>query len=330
MIFDGHTDIWTDVTIRRLSGEKDVFRRRHLPKWQKGGLKGGIFVVWIDPPYDREPKKRVRQILGCLREELAEASDILRLITRKEDFLLDDGKIHAVLGMEGLSHVDEETGLEVIDEYHALGLRHASMTWNEQNALATGVRGEEDRGLTKLGLQALDKLERLGILVDVSHLNEKSFWDMAKAATRPLMASHSNAKAVFDHPRNLTDDQIREIGRNGGIIGLNAYNEFVDAPEGKRTAEGLALHGAHIAELIGPEHLVFGFDYCDFLEDDALSSFASEDIHVENYSSSLTDLANASETQNILQALLKVGFSEREVQRIKSENYRDFIGRMWK
>lgn len=330
MYFDGHTDIWTDVTLRRLAGEKDVFRKYHLPKWQKGNLKGGIFVVWIDPPYDAEPKKRVREILRCLKEELVDAADILRPITKKEDFLADDGKIHMVLGMEGLSHVDESTGLEAIDEYYALGLRHASMTWNEQNALATGVKGEADRGLTPLGVRALKKIEDLGILMDVSHLNERSFWDVAKVATRPLMASHSNAKAIFDHSRNLTDDQIREIGKSGGIIGLNAYSEFVAAPDGKRTAQGLALHGAHIAELIGSEHLVFGFDFCDFLEEDALSSFAAEDIHEESYSTALSDLANASEVPNMLTALRNVGFSEKEVVQIAKENYRNFIHKMWK
>lgn len=330
MIFDGHTDIWTDVTLRRSAGEKNVFKTYHLPKWQRGKIKGGIFVLWIDPPYDKEPKQRIRQMLRCMEEELAESSDVLIPITQKEQFLKEDGKIHMVLGMEGLSHVDEESGLDVLDEYHAFGLRHTSMTWNEQNSLATGLQGDPNRGLTLFGKKALDKINELGILMDVSHLNERSFWDVEKMTTKPFIASHSNASSIFAHPRNLTDAQIKAIGNSGGLIGLNAYSDFV-APSNdkKQTVDGLALHGAHIAELIGTEHLALGFDFCEFLDESALSNSPDPQIQQET-SCSLKGLANASEALNMIDAFHRIGFSDKEIAMITSENYRRLIHQIWK
>lgn len=330
MIFDGHTDIWTDVTNKRLAGETDIFRKYHWPKWQKGKINGGIFVIWIDPPYDKDPKKRVRQIIASMQAELLEASDILTQVLKKEDFLTDAKRINMVLGMEGLSHVDEETGLEAIDEYYRLGVRHASLTWNEQNALATGVRADENRGLTPLGKKAVQKMNDLGMLVDVSHLNERSFWDLEGATNRPFMASHSNAKALCGHKRNLSDEQIKAIGKAGGIIGLNAYNEFVDEKREAQTPEKLARHGAYIADLIGVEHLVFGFDFCDFLEDDALGSFSGEDIQKEDYSCALIGMKDSSEVPNLLPALKKVGFRDEEIHMICYQNYKRFIQKIWK
>ena len=99
MIFDGHTDILTDICIKRNQGDTKIFNKYHLPRFQKGGLNGAVFVIWIDPPYDAEPNKRVWQILKSLYDELAESDTALKLIKSKEDFLKDTSKVNMVLGM---------------------------------------------------------------------------------------------------------------------------------------------------------------------------------------------------------------------------------------
>lgn len=314
MIFDGHTDVLTDIARRRENGEEGVFRRCHLPKWKKSGILGGIFVIWIDDPHYHRPKERLKEILRWTKEELEEEKELLQLVTKKEDLLKEAEKISMILGMEGLSHVDEKEGAEILEEYYRFGLRHASLTWNEQNALATGVRGEEERGLTKLGREAVRKLNELGVIVDVSHLNERSFWDLADVSDRPFIASHSNCAALCPHKRNLKDEQIREIGRRKGLVGLNSYHAFIDSEKEGQSPERLARHAARIADLIGPEHLAFGFDFCDFLDGEEGAE----------------GLRDASEAHHMIPALKKLGFSERELAMIAHQNYRRYIEEIWR
>ena len=329
MIFDGHTDILTDICIKRSQGNTGIFNKYHLPRFQKGGISGAVFVIWIDPPYDTEPKKRVWQILKSMHDELSETDTELKLIKSKEDFLKDTSKVNMILGMEGLSHVDESTGLDVLNAYYELGLRHASLTWNEANALATGVTQDPGRGLTELGKEAVKRLNDLGILVDVSHLNEKSFWDLAATTNRPFMATHSNAAAVHAHRRNLTDEQIKEIAKSGGLIGLNSYYEFVGDKE-DRTVDMLAKHAAHIAGLVGVEHLALGFDFCDFLGHEAMSGFCDESNPDVEICTALSGLKDCSEVPNLLKSLSDIGFSNEDVEKVAYKNYIDFINKVWK
>jgi len=109
-------------------------------------------------------------------------------------------------------------------------------------------------------------MEELGILLDVSHLNEKSFWDVYKVSTKPFIASHSNAYKLCEHPRNLKDEQIKAIAKSGGVIGLNSWNKSVDTES--PSIEKLADHVEYIVNLVGIEHMAFGFDFCDFLYDE--------------------------------------------------------------
>lgn len=328
MILDIHTDIWTDVTNRRLLGERDVFRTHHLSKWKKGNISRGIFVFWIDPPHDRHPKERLSQMFSSVWEERNDAKDILEFVTDLSTWTTPTSKIKVLLGMEGLSHVSQKDGVAKIEEYHQLGIRHASLTWNEQNDLATGVKGEPQRGLTSFGREVVHKMNQLGILVDVSHLNERSFWDLSSSASKPFMASHSNAKSLCPHRRNLTDAQIIEMGKQGGIIGLNAYHEFVHEERSSQTPYQLALHAAHMAELIGASSICFGFDFCDFLEGDALGSFSEASLTQENYDSGLLGMKNSSEAKEMIFALEKVGFSKKEIQGICYGNFEAFLKRI--
>ncbi len=140
MIFDGHGDVWTDVTCRAVDhGERDIFRKHHLHKFQEGGVTGGIFVIWIDPPYDSDPVKRSKQIVKSIKQEMEDSADILNFVKKYDDFEkgTKEGKLNIVTGMEGLSQIGED--IDMINYfYDEVGVRHAMLTWNELNALATG------------------------------------------------------------------------------------------------------------------------------------------------------------------------------------------------
>lgn len=263
MIFDGHCDIFTDVLRRRLCGETQVLARHHLPKLRAGGIRGGCFVLWVDPPFTDD---------SAVAAEMAECSEVALVTSATEiESVAATERFPILLGVEGLSAIGEN--VDAIDRLHAFGARHAMLTWNEANALATGAKADPSRGLTELGRRALARLENLHMLVDVSHLNDRSFWDVLAAVHGPIVASHSNARALAEHPRDLTDDQLRAIAETGGLVGLNANKNLVSPDPAQQTVDHFVRHAVHIAELVGVRHLAFGFDFNEYLADDATTSY---------------------------------------------------------
>lgn len=321
MVFDGHCDIFTDVTVRRLRGEAQVLKRCHLPRLRKGNIEGGCFVLWIDPPHDADPPKRLRELLRCVREEMAECEEA-KLVTsyREIEEARKAGKFYILAGMEGLSGISGD--LDKIDELYEFGIRHAMLTWNEQNELAAGTKADPDCGLTALGKQAVRKLHEKRMLVDVSHTNERTFWDMARINGGPLIASHSNVRALADVPRNLTDAQMQEIRNTNGLIGLNSFRLFVHNDRQKQTIDGLIRHADYIADKIGVEYLALGLDFCEFFETQASASMGEE----ENLFT--VGLEDCTGVPLLLEKMKAAGFTEQEMQKICYENWWNIIKRV--
>ena len=318
MFFDAHSDIWTDVTIRRLRGETDVLRQHHLPRLRKGNVEGSIFVIWVDPPYDADPVARTRDILSAVRAEIAECDDIT--IVHNYDEMLaakEAGKFYVFIGIEGLSAIG--TDLSKIDEYYAFGARHAMLTWNEVNPLGTGAKGDPACGLTALGLEACRRIQDKKMLLDVSHLSEKSFWDLVKVATAPICASHSNAKALCGAARNLSDDQLRAIRDLDGVVGLNSFNLFIHDDPAQQTVQNLARHAAHMVDVIGVEHVGCGFDFFEFLPQNTLGSMTAADSPV------CIGMEDASRIGSLFGELKKLGMSDAELELIARKNFQKLI-----
>lgn len=322
MIFDIHGDIWTDVTVRRLSGEKEVIKNHHLDRFKKGNMLGGIFVVWADPPHDKTPGKRLFESMKAMSAEIHDSRDILQVIYNSKDFYrsIEDKKLAVMLGLEGLSGIDDD--IEKLYPLYQFGFRHVSLTWNEENKLATGVGGDVNRGLSKEGIEAVKLINKLGMILDVSHLNEKSFWDVYKASDKPFVASHSNARSLCDVPRNLWDDQIKAIGEKGGLIGINAFNEFVHVDSEKRTVDFLIKHIEHIADLIGIDKIALGFDFFEYLEGDTTDEFTEEP-----YKGTI-GLEDISETNNLIKGLEKRGFSKEYIEGLSYKNFMNYIDKI--
>jgi len=319
MIFDAHADIWTDVTAKRQHGMNDIIRNVHLGKFNNGGIYGGIFVIWIDPPYDKEPKKRMLEIIENMSVEITNNQDIIQIVKKYEDIeeAIRLDKLAVMIGIEGLSGIGEN--IDLINALYMFGARHASLTWNEENSLATGVNGDPKKGLTKYGVEAVKKLEKLGMIVDVSHLNEKSFWDITRVVTKPFIASHSNCKALCDVPRNLSNEQLRAVADSKGVVGLNAFADFVDKDISKRDIEHLVNHIDYMVDIMGIDHVGFGFDFCDYLEGDTMSSFAEgEDVGTK-------DFENAAKAQNIITILGNRGYSKQDIEKISYKNFHGII-----
>jgi membrane dipeptidase len=266
IVIDAHSDVLCDIARRRAAGERGVFRALHLPAWRDGGV--NVVVTTLYTEEEHKPDRALRRavtLLGAGLNDADETPELRYCTTRAEvEQTVADGKLACILAIEGGECVQD--GLEGLRVFYQLGVRIFGFTWNQRNLLAEGV-GEERAagGLTELGREMVAEANRLGIWLDVSHLSEKSFWDMLELSTTPLIASHSNAKALCGHRRNLDDEQLKALAAAGGVIGINGVAAFINDDPKEANLERMLDHLDYIANLVGIEHVALGPDFVDYL-----------------------------------------------------------------
>ncbi len=262
-LFDLHCDTITrlytgerlekdDRELRSNHAHIDLERMRHF-QWCQS------FAIFMPDHYRGEAAIRYfAENYAYFCTQLEKNSDIITQAKTTGEILsaLGQGKSAAWLTVEGGSVLAGDLGR--VCRLQECGVKMLSLTWNGANELGSGNLTEN--GLTDFGKAAIGELEQAGIVVDVSHLNDAGFWEAAKLAKKPMAASHSNARAVCPHLRNLTDDQIRFLAETGGLIGLNFYTAFISGREDP-PFEDLAKHVAHFLELGGEDVLALGSDY---------------------------------------------------------------------
>lgn len=321
MIFDGHSDIFSDVRYKREAGETQVLKNHHLERLQKGGIGGACFVIWADTFNGFDPKDEMDAIVKAIQAEMAETEDFVLVHNRAEaEAAQKAGKFAILLGIEGLAGIGED--LSKIDVLYEIGARHAMLTWNEENALATGVKGNPDRGVTDLGRKAIKIIQDKKMILDVSHLNETSFWDVMDASNGPILASHSNAKALAGAARNLTDDQLKAIRDVDGLVGLNSFGDFISDNKAEQDVDHLVNHASYIADKIGVEHLGFGFDFFEFISADSMKSYSDQD------DSRLKGMEDCSHVPVMIEKMRKAGFTEKDLEMISGGNWLNLIQRV--
>ncbi|HEY9283458.1 MAG TPA: dipeptidase [Pyrinomonadaceae bacterium] len=221
-------DEGVDISGRLPDGHLDAVRAR------AGGLDAQFFSIWVEPQYfgaggERAVERADRQIAAV--RALADARpDLWVLATSAEDVrrAAAEGKIAALMGLEGGYAIDEK--IENVRKYFDLGVRYMSPTWTVSTSWA-GSSGDEagaSRGLNDFGREVVREMNRLGIIVDVSHVSDKTFWDIVETSRKPVIASHSAVRSIVPHHRNLTDDQIRALARTGGVVSVVFYPAFVE------------------------------------------------------------------------------------------------------
>jgi membrane dipeptidase len=250
-------------------------------RWRLGGVDVEGLTVGGDMPVSMDgggrPDLRCREMIADAVEE-ADASESLAVLRGARDLedALSSGRIGLLLHLEGCRPlIGSLAGLHSLFE---LGVRSAQLTWNGGNELADGVGVPEPGGLTKLGREAVREMQRIGVLVDVSHLAAAGVRDVLELAERPVVASHANAAALHPHPRNLTDDQIRGIAATGGVIGLCFVPTFIGSPA---TVERLVDHADHVAALVGAEHLALGPDYVEMALPTMLADMRGDPMYAD-------------------------------------------------
>jgi len=338
-VFDGHNDALTredhaDLVHGRKGGHLD------LPRMREGGMRGGIFAVFTPSPEDAS---RGRRIGGRGHREsppapvehgaaAAHATAAAGLLLRLEreghlkvartvadlDAAHDDPSSPpaVVLHLEGAEAIDPE--LEALDQWYAAGLRSLGPVWSRANAFAHGVpfafpsSPDIGPGLTDAGKALVNRCAELGILIDLSHMNEAGFWDVARLEAGPLVASHSGAHAICPASRNLTDAQLDAIGGSGGLVGIVFATVFLRpdfADDAETPLALIAEHARYVADRIGPEHVGLGSD------------FDGATIPAE--------LGSVAGLPKLLQALRDVGFGEDELAGICWGNWRRVLNAWW-
>jgi membrane dipeptidase len=267
VVADTHNDLLMAVVARPPDRWAGYFGESWLPQLREGGVDVQVLPVFVDDDY--RPEGALRQTLRMIEaaHRIAEGNtdDVGMCLDGAEiDATLASGRIALVLALEGCPAIDVD--VELFETMYRLGVRIASFTHFGRTALADGS-GEDGTGgrLTRAGVVALAEMERLGMLFDVSHLGAASVEHVLELATRPVIATHSSARAQRDHHRNLTDSQLKGIATGGGVICVNFYAGFLDKSE--HTIDRLVDHIEHVASVAGIDHVGIGPDFLKEIED---------------------------------------------------------------
>tara|TARA_B100000609_G_C17220673_1_gene439802 strand:- start:5170 stop:6237 length:1068 start_codon:yes stop_codon:yes gene_type:complete len=268
-------DLHADTLYQMMRGWVDLgrFQRARdldIPKLRRGGVSAQVFVMWVPPKKTRgrgQGWQYIKKMYAAYRRMLREHADVFEHAKWAHDIrrIQKKGKIAALLAIEGahpfegkLSHA--RTAIK-------WGLTYVGLTWNNSNAFATSALDERYRrrkrkGLTRKGRRLVRLLEKHRVLVDLSHAGRQTFWDVAKIAKRPFIASHSNAYRLRKHFRNLTDKQLLAIKKCGGVVGINFYTAYLRRHNHRKaTIRDLLRHVLYIKKKIGVRHLALGSDY---------------------------------------------------------------------
>ena len=330
-------------------GDRTFFERSDqghidLPRAREGGFGGGLFSVYVsaDPnapapagpvlgEVDGMPIKLPRPLelsyaqqialaeLGILHRLQRDSAGQLRVVRSVADLQAcwRAGAMAAVIHFEGAEAIDPH--LDALEVFYQTGLRSLGPVWSRANDFGEGVpylfphSPDTGPGLTDLGKELLSACNRLGIVVDVSHINERGFWDIAKLTEAPLVATHSNAHALTPSTRNLTDRQLDAIKESGGIVGVNFYVGFV-RPDGARNQDTpiarIVDHFTYLIERMGVDHVGFGADL--------------DGAQVPN------EVGDVAGLPRVMAALRAEGYDDAALRKLAHENWLRVLGATWK
>ncbi|MEA3334729.1 MAG: dipeptidase [Chloroflexota bacterium] len=264
IIVDGHCDTLGAVEqgVRSL-GERSEKGHIDLPRLLDGGVTAQIFACFVPvSEYRRGATRHALARVDAFLEALEAYPEELVLATSSADIrrAKGEGKVAGILGLEGAESL--EGSLAVLRSFYRLGVRNLGLTWNHRNAVADGVmEGPKAAGLSGFGVQVIEECNRLGMMIDVSHLAPAGISDVLETSQHPIVASHSNARACFDHVRNLTDSQIEGIVANGGLIGVTFVNAFLHHPMAEASIEHVLDQIDYLVSVAGPDHIMIGSDF---------------------------------------------------------------------
>jgi len=342
-------DSHIDTVQRVLNGKEDISQRLarghvDLPRLKQAGMVAPFFALWVPTYYKgAEAVRRTLELRDAMQSVLDAHPRQIELATTASDVerITRAGKVAAVLTLEGGHQIADN--LAVLRVYHRLGIRSMTLTHFRNNNWADASTDRPQHGgLTDFGRQVVREMNRLGMIVDVSHVSDKTFYDTLAVTTKPVIASHSSCRALSDVPRNMNDDLIRALARNGGVMGINFGAGFVNARDGAALRQRIGHAVATDPRLIG--RALDQFAAADYLKEygqmrPALATLDDVVKHVvhavkiagvdhvgigsdwDGINSVPRGLEDVSKMPALTAALLEHGFSEKDVRKILGGNF---------
>lgn len=259
VLIDTHNDMLADVIMKGMNIDNDLTGKSHsdIARLKKGGVDIQIFSVFCDERFGKDTAFKYANIqIDSLYAIINRNKSRMMLVTNPSQLqqAVKQHKLGCMMGVEG-GHMIEDR-LDYLDALYKRGVRYLTLTWNNSPSWATSAADEtkkkdslKHKGLTDFGKQIVRHMNEIGMLVDVSHVGEQTFWDVINTTTKPVIASHSSVYALCPVPRNLKDEQIKAIGKNGGVIHINFYSGFIDSNYAKRKDRFLRNHQTEVDSL---------------------------------------------------------------------------------
>ena len=352
VLVDTHNDFPSASIEKKVSLDSDLLGKAHtdLGRLRSGGVDVQIFSIFCGPE-QQQPYAFANREIDSVHEWANRAPNRMTIVRTPAELkqAIKDKRLAAMIGVEG-GHMIEDK-IENLDALYVRGVRYMTLTWNNSTSWATSAADETTKGdslthkgLTDLGKKIVQRMNELGMLIDISHNGEQTFWDVIKLTKKPIIASHSSVWAFCHHRRNLKDDQIKAIAKNGGVIHLNFYAGFLDSTYEKKAAQLLAKHKPEIDSLVAhgtqPDYagimtmekykeetnairppLSLLLDHLDYIVRLVGVDFVGLGSDFDGIEAAPKELNGVQDFPLITKALLERGYSKKDIRKILGENF---------
>ena len=282
-----------------------------INKLKKGNYLAQVFAMFVYLRKADNPFKVCDEMIDIFYNELEENKDEIKIALNYDEIIKnkENGLLSAILSIEEGAVIDGV--LSNLEYFYARGVRMICLNWNFINGIGhPNFKMTEkpdfhtpntEAGLTAFGIEVVKKMEKLGMIIDISHMSDKGFWDVYNNTTKPFIASHSNSRSVCNHVRNLTDDMIKALASRGGVMGLNFCTAFINEEEKITYTRDIVKHALHIIEVGGIDVLSIGTDF------DGIGR--------------TTEIDNAGEMNKLIEAFKEAGLTDLEINKITHLNF---------
>lgn len=353
-VVDTHNDVLSTITMAGMDFSGNLLGRSHsdLARFKSGGVDVQIFSIFCDDHYGKGTAYAyANQEIDSLYAMAARHPDKIVIVKTPTELMkaVNQKKLAAMLGVEGGHMIEDD--LDKLDSFYKRGVRYMTLTWNNSTSWATSAWDETDKafvvtpyGLNDFGKKVVQRMNQLGIIVDVSHIGVKTFWDALATTTKPVIASHSSVYALCPVPRNLRDDQIKAVAKNGGVIQVNFYSGFLDSNYAKRFIAFTRDHKSELDSMNAtklPTYIINDFftrkypsetsalrpplslliDHIDYIVKMVGADYVGLGSDFDGIESAPIGLDGVQDFPKITEALLKKGYSRKDIEKILGGNF---------
>lgn len=305
-IFDLHADIGFDVMQKNEQQEYGVINKYHVNNFVKGEIQAACMACCFE---GKETWEDMQLMITRLIYDIQSCPQV-DLVIDKETLLKENNHIKAMLSVEGMCGIHDQAAARIQWLYEN-GVRMASLCWNDANFLANGTLGKSQKGVSLLGEEVIQAMIARRMVIDVSHANMPTFWDIIQHEDALICASHSNVRNLCHHPRNLYREQLLALKERKALVGVVSAPSFISGVTCKQDIPHLIDHIAYLCDVMGVDYVALGFDFMNYYP-------GYENVHTQG-------LQNASKAQNLVQAMHKRGFHELEIEKIAYLNAMRFM-----